>query len=200
MILWSHYQPIAPLVMPSKSSAAFADNKKDIERLWAIHEEVAGSGRGRKHGVEILNRATLVFIAACWEAYVEDLALEVYGMLHTAGVNPHGTPRNPGAAKNRADTLHTPFAAKVDALFRDILGLEDISLSWSWQNMSASQAVTKLDGFIADRCEVAHRVSGQLPTPKSSGSNFLDHVTSIVECTEEAVLRFAQGLLRKPPW
>jgi hypothetical protein len=40
--------------MPSKSKANFDENKKDIDQLWAIHEEVAGGGPGRKHGVDVL--------------------------------------------------------------------------------------------------------------------------------------------------
>jgi hypothetical protein len=46
-----------------------------------IHQLVAGKGDGRKYGVEVLNRAALVFISACWESYVEDVALEGFDVL-----------------------------------------------------------------------------------------------------------------------
>lgn len=67
--------------MPSKSKEAFGKNSKDIEELWQIHEEIGGQGAGRKYGVEVLNRAAIVFITACWESYVEDLATEAFDFL-----------------------------------------------------------------------------------------------------------------------
>jgi hypothetical protein len=65
----------------SKAKTTFDENKADIDRLWQIHEEVAGNGPGRKHDVEVLNRAAVVMITACWESYVEDVALEAFDHL-----------------------------------------------------------------------------------------------------------------------
>jgi len=65
----------------SKANQAFLANKTDIDKLWLIHEDAAGAGPGRKHDVEVLNRAAIVFITACWEAYVEDVATEAFDFL-----------------------------------------------------------------------------------------------------------------------
>lgn len=51
-------------------------NKSDIERLLEIHTLVGGSGRGRKHRVEVVNSSAIVLITAFWEAYCEDLCEE----------------------------------------------------------------------------------------------------------------------------
>jgi hypothetical protein len=67
--------------MPSIAKAKFDENKKDLDQLWSIHQEVSGQGAGRKHGVDVLNRAAIVFISACWESYVEDLAKEAFDWL-----------------------------------------------------------------------------------------------------------------------
>ena len=64
--------------MPSVAKTQFDENKKDIDQLWSIHQDVAGAGPGRKHGVDVLNRAAIVFVTACWESYVEDLATEAF--------------------------------------------------------------------------------------------------------------------------
>jgi hypothetical protein len=73
--------------MPSVAKSQFAENKKDIDQLWSIHQDVAGAGPGRKHGVDVLNRAAIVFVTACWESYVEDLATEAFDfMLANAAV------------------------------------------------------------------------------------------------------------------
>jgi hypothetical protein len=67
--------------MPSKARVSFDRNRQDVDRLWTIHGEVAGAGVGRKHDVEVLNRAAIVFVTASWEAYVEDVATEAFDLL-----------------------------------------------------------------------------------------------------------------------
>lgn len=48
-----------------------------IDRLLGIHEEIGGSGPGRRYNLEVLNKAAIVLISAFWEAFIEDLAAEV---------------------------------------------------------------------------------------------------------------------------
>lgn len=62
--------------MSSKARHAFDKNGEDIERLLEIHGLIAGDQVGRKHQVEVLNKASIVLITAIWEAYCEDIAAE----------------------------------------------------------------------------------------------------------------------------
>ncbi|WP_131812631.1 HEPN domain-containing protein [Mycolicibacterium peregrinum] len=62
--------------MASQSRQSFDKNSADIERLLAIHGDITGSARGRRYGVEVLNKAAVVLITAIWEAYCEDIAAE----------------------------------------------------------------------------------------------------------------------------
>ena len=62
--------------MSTKSRKSFDENCKDVERLLAIHKDIAGHAPGRKYGVEVLNKSAIVLICAFWEAYIEDLADE----------------------------------------------------------------------------------------------------------------------------
>lgn len=78
--------------MGSKASGAFTTNSKDVVRLWEIHEDVGGQGAGRKRDVEILNRTAIVFITACWEAYVEDVAMEAFNLLLTGAKDSSAIP------------------------------------------------------------------------------------------------------------
>lgn len=60
----------------------FLENKRDIDTLWEIHTSYAGSGVGKKDPkVEVLNRAAIIFITACWETYIEDIAKESFEFL-----------------------------------------------------------------------------------------------------------------------
>ena len=69
--------------MPSNAKKSFDINQGDIAELWKIHEEIGGQGAGRKYGVEVLNRSAIIFITACWESYIEDLASESFDFLLT---------------------------------------------------------------------------------------------------------------------
>jgi hypothetical protein len=54
--------------------ATFVENTEEVKQLVAFHEEKTGSERGRRYGVEILNKSGIVLLTACWEAFVEDCA------------------------------------------------------------------------------------------------------------------------------
>jgi hypothetical protein len=67
--------------MPSKARKLFDANVQDIQRLLDLHLQAGGSGVGRRHGLEVLNKAAIVLITAYWEAYCEDLATEALAHL-----------------------------------------------------------------------------------------------------------------------
>lgn len=62
--------------MASNARKAFDENAEDIERLLELHEEKGGVLRGRRVGLEVLNKSAIVLITSFWEAYCEDIAAE----------------------------------------------------------------------------------------------------------------------------
>lgn len=62
--------------MPSKARQSFDANAKDVERLLSIHSTIGGDAKGRRYGLEVLNKSAIVLITAFWEAYCEDIATE----------------------------------------------------------------------------------------------------------------------------
>src|SRR5581483_3685014 len=60
----------------SNALAAFESNCDDVERLLEIHGRMGGSGPGRRHRLEVLNKSAIVLLTAFWEAYCEDVAAE----------------------------------------------------------------------------------------------------------------------------
>jgi RiboL-PSP-HEPN len=62
--------------MPSKARKALDANMADIDRLLEIHKNVGGGLKGRRYGLEVVNKSAIVLICAFWEAYCEDLAAE----------------------------------------------------------------------------------------------------------------------------
>jgi hypothetical protein len=62
--------------MPSEARKSLDANLEDIERLLALHQTAGGSGKGRRHGLEVLNKSAIVLTTSYWEAYCEDIAAE----------------------------------------------------------------------------------------------------------------------------
>jgi hypothetical protein len=62
--------------MPSKARISFDKNLKDVRALLTLHEQQGGGARGRRFGLEVLNKSAIVLITSYWEAYCEDLAEE----------------------------------------------------------------------------------------------------------------------------
>ena len=49
---------------------------KDAKRLLEIHSDIGGTEQGRRYGIEVLNKSGVMFVAAAWEAFVEDIATQ----------------------------------------------------------------------------------------------------------------------------
>ena len=53
--------------------ANFFDNLDKVQELVEIHGKIAGTKKGRKSGVETLNKSCIVLLTACWETFIEEL-------------------------------------------------------------------------------------------------------------------------------
>lgn len=71
---------------------AMIANMDEVKRLSAIHADIGGTGPGRKHNIEVLNRSAIVLIVACWESYVEDLASLSFEYLLSKATHPKQIP------------------------------------------------------------------------------------------------------------
>jgi len=80
--------------MPSKAQDSFIKQSEDIDRLIEIHKDIGGNTRGRRYGVEVLNKSAIVLITACWEAFCEDLAAEALEHLVDTLLDPTKLPKS----------------------------------------------------------------------------------------------------------
>lgn len=88
--------------MPSKAYLTFLANAKDITRLIELHKDKGGIERGRRYGLEVLNKSAIVLLTSFWEAYCEDIAAEALEHL----------------------VVHAPSAAKLPEELRKIVAKE----------------------------------------------------------------------------
>jgi hypothetical protein len=94
--------------MPSKAMTAFYENARDIERLLELHKQKGGTQRGRRFGLEVLNKSAIVLITSFWEAYCEDVATEGLNHIIQHTKNANGLPKElrKTIAKDLKEDLH----------------------------------------------------------------------------------------------
>ncbi len=143
--------------MPSQSLLKFESNLLvDVDRLIESHAQLNHDGGG-KRGLGHITRSGVLMLCAAWELYLEELAIEAANYLSGRVSRPLELPkpvkkelaRAVKEAKNHlkplelagegwkdvygehvrllAQSLNTPKAARVDALFSVTTGFESIS-------------------------------------------------------------------------
>jgi len=216
--------------MGSKAKDRFLENKADVERILEIHQKLGGAARGRRFGLEVLNKSAVIVITACWEAYVEDVAREAFDhMLNhcsDASTFPSKVRALAGKVLREAkderriwalagdgwktvlveyrdrmmSRFHAPNKENVDELVFDMLDLKDVSASWRWRRMSSKDAVRKLNTYVEMRGKVAHRVAYTTPISKANVRDYLGHVELLVEKTDRAVYEHVRKRTGLQPW
>lgn len=168
---------------------------KDVKRLIEIHADVGGTEKGRRYGLDVLNKSGVLFVSAAWEAFVEDVAIQAIDHILKSAKDCRSIPLpiRRAAAKDLEEdkndlkvwdlagngwktvvrkyrdqlireqiaTFNTPKPHNVDNLFKKLIGIEKVSITWYWQGMSKTKAYSKLKEFIETRGAIAHR--GNLP-------------------------------------
>lgn len=206
------------------------DNLSEVGRLVQLHHVISGTGPGRRHGVEVLNKSALVLTVACWESFVEDLAsaaldysienagdhsafprsvLERVGGKYS-GVNAWQL-AGEGWKKALRDNykeilakttgiLNTPRAAQVDDLLLKTIGLKDISSCWYWGGRSNASAIDALDKLITVRGAIAHRVQHATGVRKHQVTSAATLISFLAAKSSNRVRSHVNALTGKHPW
>lgn len=193
--------------MPSPAKIAFDENLRDVERFREIHAEAVGDGPGRKHDVEVLNRAVIVFICACWEAYVEDaLRSSLDALLSHGGATAASMPQLKRPLDHALDSFHTPNTRGVVKLVEGVIGLPKLNQHWRWKGQPRKVGGKKLsrseelDALVRLRGRIAHRVGAAQPIHKKHGTQAITLVTNLAATTETAVEKHLKAIIGRPPW
>ncbi len=136
--------------MPSEARKSFDKNLEDIGRLVALHSMVGGTGTGRRHGLEVLNKSAVVLITAYWEAYCEDIAAEalVHIVKHAKSSDVLPTELKKQLAKELKEAPHELEVWKIaDRGWKNYLTdrLEQLKLKRNWDfNTPKTEQIDKL--------------------------------------------------------
>lgn len=96
--------------------------------------------------------------------------------------------------------FNTPSVDNVNALFEDLIGLQDIKSTWRWEDYDPKDILSALDDLIKDRGDIAHRAvcSKEVNLRKVVFySATIFHVSAI---TSNRVADHIEHLTGKRPW
>lgn len=105
-----------------------------------------------------------------------------------------------GLQELRNRRLNSPRTQQVNDLFRETLGIENISGSWHWASINPERAAAKLDEYIVIRHEVAHRGSSTDRIWKYDINDYYTHVWNLVERTAAEVASVLADATGVTPW
>jgi hypothetical protein len=98
------------------------------------------------------------------------------------------------------DSFNTPRAENVDAMFSNLLGLSQISSSWSWKGMSSAQAKQKLSDLVTLRGSIAHKVATSEAVHKADVRDYLDFIRRLSVTTSNQVQTFIRVRIGIEAW
>lgn len=115
----------------SEAYDKFVQNKSDFERLMEIHNDYAGDTPGRKYKLHVLNKSAIIMTCSCWEAFVEDIAIEAAKKLSQHLPDPKDVPK-----------------AVIDCLAKNILGNKDTKKLWDVFTLGWKEAIVSNAKFV----------------------------------------------------
>jgi len=134
----------------------------DVDELIDAHARLRTGQPGRQWRLGAVNRAIVVVSVSCWEAYIEQVLLESIELLRP-GAPPmaHWQSLN-ATARSAIGRFNNPNADNVRALFRDVIGLADVTSEWYWRNCASQRSIAYLNDMLRHRHEIAHGVNPSL--------------------------------------
>src|SRR6266404_2876709 len=155
-------------------------------RCDAIKQLPAGIP-GRPFRVTALNRAVVVICVSAWEAYIEELVREALTILRPPAPPLGLWPALNATVRGQLGRFNTPSTENIRLLISDALGLQDIQLSWTWQNCTSAQTVQRLADAMTLRHQIAHGVNPRPIVATYYASQLPDFFRRLRRCTDRAI-------------
>lgn len=96
--------------------------------------------------------------------------------------------------------LNTPKSEQIDLLFRESIGLKQVSTVWTWKNMNAEQARKKLDDYVTHRGQIAHRGAALRGCTKTQVTDYFSFVKRIIGKTGGKVNTHVKSIAERGLW
>lgn len=102
--------------------------------------------------------------------------------------------------KKHIDSLNTPRAEQIDALFESMIGLKGISSVWYWPGMSNVKAKKRLSDLITLRGSIAHRVATSKTVNKKYATDQSLFIQRLAAQAHNKTLSFIESRTSEKPW
>ena len=135
---------------------AFERSLRRITILQSIEKDlVEHDATNLDSKVVYLNEVYVVYLVAHWQRFIKHLAIHGFQNVERIDSGPFRdiAKRNLDEAINR---FNTPNKQNVDRLFRDTLGIPNVSSSWENGDLAKNMAADTLAEILKVRHEVAH--------------------------------------------
>lgn len=205
-------------------------NLTDIKLLLTLNSKEIRSKHGGPQKIEILNKSAIVLATTCWEAFIEDLALNAMEFMLMHVDDPRLLPVSVlVSASNQLirdkderrvwdlagdgwkavlkaycgstlSCLNTPSHKNIDRLFDNLLGLKNLSSSWKWQGVTNKRALTRLDMLITTRGDIAHRLNHHNYITKQDVLDAMKLVLNISVISTNTVREHLHKAVGSEPW
>ncbi len=134
---------------------AATSGQADIVRALAIAQRAfSGPLRGRRWGMEALNRAGVVLLTAHLEGYIEDLFEEAANLIASEVFYTTYYDVNSFIAQ-ATGPFHSPNPQNIKSLFAR-LGINDVLASVQWNPLTNKDVRQRLGDLVKLRNEIAH--------------------------------------------
>lgn len=110
------------------------------------------------------------------------------------------TDHKEGLLKKHIGLFNTPKVEPIDRLFKDLLGVPQLSNAWKWKAMSVGNSRSKLNDLIELRGAIAHRVSVDRSVTKLYVTESIDFINRVCVICHNAINDFVFTRTGKKPW
>ncbi len=136
----------------SKSLEKFNNSIKDAENLLIFFND-----NSKKKDAEVLKRAGFVMAFTAWETYVEDRLVEELDVRSSMIKDSFIGKFFQKKLSEELKRFNTPNVEKTRKLYRDFLGIDDVTKDWNIQGYSQEQTKKQLDEFVEKRGQIVHQ-------------------------------------------
>lgn len=102
--------------------------------------------------------------------------------------------------ENHIGKLNTPRPDQINSLFKNLIGIPNISSQWKWRNMSNAKAKERLSKLITLRGEIAHTVQASRKVRTSQLREDVKFITRLAVISSNRISTFLEQRTNEAPW
>ncbi|MBV1830801.1 hypothetical protein HNW77_07280 [Komagataeibacter sp. AV436] len=187
--------------------------------LWFHENAGGGGQGRRSSEFQALNKSAIVLICAAWESYVETVIMECAKKSIESATGPDQMLRplkkitqnhircgkventwqlvagdgwralTTSLVNSRVSGFNTPKPGPVKELFKEIIGIQDITNDWQWHHNPLGTPENRLKEFVQLRGAIAHGAILERTIRKVDVTSAKDLISRIVEIVDGRLVR-----------